>query len=222
MFFKSVTYHVLLTVIFLTAVLSMPQFLAAQVHCKVLIFIEPDLCDDNNVILHAAPWNYTPPFTYLWSTSETTQDISVPAGSGTYSVTISDSNGCTAAHSVDLNAFNFTFNIQQYGGCPNEGIQLTIDWHDFTNPGNYEFLWSNGDMTSVATVTTPGNYSVTITDPDTGCSAVRDIDVVIYPEPMPVINGPMNLCSGQPAVLTLSGGPFTSIYWFPEVGILKP
>ncbi len=215
MFFKSVTYHVLLTVIFLTAVLSMPQFLAAQVHCKVLIFIEPDLCDDNNVILHAAPWNYTPPFTYLWSTSETTQDISVPAGSGTYSVTISDSNGCTAAHSVDLNAFNFTFNIQQYGGCPNEGIQLTIDWHDFTNPGNYEFLWSNGDMTSVATVTTPGNYSVTITDPDTGCSAVRDIDVVIYPEPIPVINGPMNLCSGQTAVLTLSGGPFSSIYWFP-------
>ncbi|MBK8854405.1 MAG: hypothetical protein IPN10_09955 [Saprospiraceae bacterium] len=187
----------------------------SQTHCKVLIFVEPDLCNENNVILHASPWNYTPPFSYLWSTGAMTQDITVPAGSGTYSVTISDSNGCTATHSVDLNAFNFTFNIEQFGGCPNEDAQLAINWHHYTYPGNYEFSWSNGDMTSIATITTSGTYTVTITDPDTGCSVELSFDAVFYPEPMPVITGPSFICSGESAQLTVTGGPFSNIYWFP-------
>ena len=188
----------------------------AQVHCKVFIYVQPDFCNTGNVILHSVPWNtLQPPITFLWSTGETTQDISVPANSGTYSVTVSDGAGCVVTESVDLNAFNLTYFIQQFNGCPYEPIYLAIEWNNLTQPGNYEYEWSNGDMTSVATVTMAGTYTVTITDPISGCSVVLSIDAVVHPEPTPTITGTPTLCSGNSGSLTVLGGPYTSIFWFP-------
>jgi len=45
----------------------------------------------------------TTPFTFAWSNSETTEDIS-GLNSGTYSVTITDSNGCSASASYSINS----------------------------------------------------------------------------------------------------------------------
>lgn len=43
------------------------------------------------------------PYTYLWSTGETTQTISVtPTATTTYSVAITDANGCTATATVEV------------------------------------------------------------------------------------------------------------------------
>ncbi|MBK9718751.1 MAG: hypothetical protein IPO85_14790, partial [Saprospiraceae bacterium] len=43
----------------------------------------------------------TAPFTYLWSTTATTQSINVSTA-GTYSVTVTDANGCTGTASRTL------------------------------------------------------------------------------------------------------------------------
>ncbi|MCU0323525.1 MAG: hypothetical protein MUE72_13995, partial [Chitinophagaceae bacterium] len=194
-------------------IVGTPLMVWAQPHCKVTMFVEPDFCTQGNLILHASPWNFTPPIMYLWSNGETTQDIIVPPNSGVYTITITDALGCTANWTVDLGAFNFTYFIEQYGGCPNEGTQLTINWNQLTNPGNYIYQWSNGEMTSVATITPPGVFNVTITDPDTGCSTVLSINAIAYPEPIPDIVGTSALCSGNSGTLTVTGGPFSSIYW---------
>ena len=45
----------------------------------------------------------TTPYTYSWNNGKTTQDISNLAA-GTYTVTVTDKNGCTDTHSVTINA----------------------------------------------------------------------------------------------------------------------
>ncbi len=193
----------------------------AQAHCKVLVFINPDFCDETMVTLHAATYgNITPPVTYTWSTGATTQDISVLNGSGVYAVTIIDAAGCTSFHSVDLtNIIDFSFNIQAYNICPNEGgIVLGIDWHMLNVPINATYLWSTGETTTFITIQTAGIYSVTITDPVTGCSVVRIIDAQYLPSPEPEITGTMSLCTGGTGTLTVLGGPFTSYTWDPAIG----
>ncbi|MBL7953751.1 MAG: HYR domain-containing protein, partial [Flavobacteriales bacterium] len=68
-------------------------------------------------------------------------------------------------------------------------------------------LWSNGATTPSITVSTPGNYAVTVTDAN-GCSAASastTVAVNVPPAP-PVINasGPATFCSGGSVTLTSS------------------
>jgi CHU_C Type IX secretion signal domain len=190
----------------------------AQPHCKVLIFIYPDFCNNAMITLDAHTYgNVTPPITYLWSTGETTSSISVPNASGTYSVTITDAVGCMSMHTVDLLIpQNFSIYIQEFNNCPGQTIILDVEWTQFEKPLNVTYLWSTGETTEYIEVPGPGTYSVTLTDPATGCSQVYTKTVDFLPGPMPTITGPANLCTGQSGTLSVLGGPFDSYYWSPN------
>lgn len=116
------------------------------------------------------------PYTYLWSNGSNTQEISA-LDSLTYSVTISDSGGCTQNSSIklkDLPAMEPNTIISQpscFGGSNGAiGINLIIGRPN-ADLNQYQFRWSNGATTAIIRgLRGDETYSVTITDPQ-GCMA---------------------------------------------------
>ncbi|GAA4035395.1 hypothetical protein GCM10022409_20050 [Hymenobacter glaciei] len=112
----------------------------------------------------------TSPFTFAWSNGATTQNLSA-VGAGTYSVTVTDANGCSASASAtvgaptQLQASALATNTTCYDAT-NGSVNLTVAGG--TSP--YSYLWSNGATTQDLSGLAPGTYSVTVTDAH-GCTA---------------------------------------------------
>jgi hypothetical protein len=63
------------------------------------------ICTGDTATLTAEANGGAEPYTYLWSNSDTTQEISVaPTTTTTYTVTVTDDNGCTGAASQEITA----------------------------------------------------------------------------------------------------------------------
>lgn len=102
-----------------------------------------------------------------WSNNATTASITVSA-SGTFSVTYTDINGCTASSAVTnvsvSNAPVPTVNASATAACSGDSIVLTSSTAD-------SYLWSTNATTQSITVTATGNYTVTTTNAD-ACAGV--------------------------------------------------
>ncbi|MBK6665689.1 MAG: hypothetical protein IPG48_05905 [Saprospiraceae bacterium] len=183
-----------------------------------LIFVLPDFCNPSNYILyaqHSGP--HVDPVTYYWSTTETTEYITVPGTAGTYTVTVTDNVGCTATDEVTItDPAQFFYIIEGYNLCEGQQAQLTINWGYYEPPQGVTYLWSTGETTQVINIPGPGTYSVTLTDPASGCSVVVTENITLIPAPVPVISGTTAICSGNSGTLTVTGGPFSSVFWDPD------
>ena len=182
------------------------------------------LCPGGTVDLTANPSGGTGPYTYSWTTGDTTQTITVSAV-GNVDVTVTDANGCTANH---------TFFVYGGGGpgvtisgnnqvCNGGTTTLTANPSGGTSP--YSYSWSgpgvNGQTTASVTVSQQGNYTVTITDAATCTSSASEFvtqltDPYVYITPVSP-----ELCSGGTMVLTAnpSGGmaPYTYAWTGPGI-----
>ena len=117
----------------------------------------------------------TAPFTYLWSNGQTTDSIS-GLSAGTYTVTVTDVNGClvTAAVTITEPGVLMPFATGTDALCYNEcnGIG-NVEVTGGTAP--YTYLWSNGDTTATADSLCAGiYYTVTVTDAN-NCTGVDSI-----------------------------------------------
>jgi len=136
---------------------------------------------------------------YLWSNGETTQSVDVTAGS--YTVTGTDSNGCSATSSAST--------VVEYP-LPTVSISGTLEFCAGQNTvltataGLSSYLWSNGETTQAITVTSGGSYSVTGTDSN-GCSNNDSVSVTEHALPIVSISGTLSFCAGANTTLTASG-----------------
>ena len=137
-------------------------------------------CDVTTITIASAPV-VQGAASYLWSTGETTASIDVTTP-GTYSVTVTDSdNGCDVT-SADV-VITQDITVPTVTVTPT-ATELTCDVTTITIAsapvvqGAASYLWSTGETTASIDVTTPGTYSVVVTDSDNGCD-VTSADVVI-------------------------------------------
>ena len=113
--------------------------------------------------------------TYHWSNNASTATINNVAA-GTYTVTVSDANGCSASSSVVVSSTNYPVN-------PSATSTNAICTANGTATGNavagsapYTYLWSNNGNTQTITGLGANTYTVTITD-NLGCTGTASTTV---------------------------------------------
>ena len=141
---------------------------------------------------------------YSWSNNATTQSITAQQ-TGSYKVTVTDGNSCTAASSavqVTVNALP-TATISA-GGATNfcTGGNVTL-----TATANASYHWSNNASTQSISANSTGSYVVTVTDANT-CSNTASIAVTAYALPDNTVNAnkPTTICPGDAVTLTGATG----------------
>ena len=145
---------------------------------------------------------------YAWSpNNETTQTITVNTN-GTYSVTVTDNNGCSGNASVDVTeASSLSPHITGVAAICS-GASTILD----AGAGYATYTWSpNGETSQTINVTTAGTYSVTVTD-NGGCSGTDQVTVTEHDNPTPVISGSTSFCSGSSTMLDAGAG-YSSYIW---------
>jgi hypothetical protein len=141
--------------------------------------------------------------TYRWSNLYTTQYIQATTA-GNYSVTVTNSVGCTASDTVSV---NFSGSAPNPNLGPNQtvcaGTVVTL------NPGSFStYSWSTGATTPTISPTTSGTYSVTVTN---SCgSASASVTLTFNPIPTPSLGPDQAVCVGP---VTLNPGSFTTYSW---------
>ncbi len=113
------------------------------------------------------------PFTYSWSTGDTTQEVSnLPVGQ--YEVTITDALGCVLMESTTVDAppqievEEILSPVTCFGGGDGS-IAIEISGGTGTD---YTVIWDNGSNNTMLTDLTSETYCVTITD-EIGCDIVQ-------------------------------------------------
>ncbi len=125
----------------------------------------------------SAPTGGTPGYSFSWSNGGATATITDLAP-GSYTVSVTDANNCTAVQTVNVAAFNCAIAASVSGAdasCfgKNDG-QATAVLSGGQLP--YSYLWSNGATTATANNLLAGTYTVTGTDA-AGCSTTESITI---------------------------------------------
>jgi len=164
----------------------------------------------------ASATNGTTPYTFIWSNSATTQSITGVVA-GTYSVTVTDANGCTDSASVvitepvTLVSSSIVDSTVSCGGLSDGGATA----NGTGGTGAYTYTWSNSATTQSITGVVAGTYSVTVTDAN-GCT---DSSSVTITEPPTLVaatvvdsNVTCNTLSDGGATASATGG--TGVYTY--------
>ncbi len=133
-------------------------------------------CAQTDGSIDITPIGGIAPYTYLWSTGATTQDLQNIAA-GNYLVTITDAGGCLTRKIYTLNINNtlslrFALTPTSCAGDNSGAIDLSVSGG--TAP--YTFAWLDGPTTEDRSGLTVGSYQVTVTDAS-GCSVQSVISV---------------------------------------------
>ncbi len=135
------------------------------------------------------------------------------SSAGDYTLTVTNpANGCSSTDvvQVTVNASipTITISLSNTLTCAN----TTATTSATTSAALPSYLWSgpsvvSGGTTANAIVDQPGNYTITVTDIPTGCSATSNVNVTqdITLPSVAVISSPSIICSGNSSTLTANG-----------------
>lgn len=134
---------------------------------------------------------------YAWDIPSNNATVTVTQG--TYTVTVSDANGCADTKTVNITEItSLTVNIDGDNSyCEGSSTILTAS-------GGLNYVWNSSQNTSSISATTAGSYCVTATMGN--CTGNACIAITEIPSPDVQISGlPLEFCSGATITLTASG-----------------
>ena len=171
------------------------------------------------------PSGGTPGYTYSWSPSGGTAATATGLAAGSYTVTVTDANGCTATRNYLLtqpSAISTATGSQTNVSC-NGGTNGSASVSPSGGTPGYTYSWSpSGGTAATATGLAAGSYTVTVTDAN-GCTATRNY-FLTQPSVISTATGSQTnvSCNGGTngsASVTASGGtPGYSYSWSPSGG----
>ena len=140
-------------------------------------------CNANDGTIQLSAYGGTPGYSFVWSNGATDEDLTGLA-SGTYDVTITDSNGCEGVASATVqgsNPINVSIDTifheyQDVGGS----IEITVTGG---SGAGFAYAWSHGATSANVDSLVAGTYSVTVLDLGTGCEVLITNIVVLYKIP---------------------------------------
>lgn len=161
-----------------------------------------------------------PPFTYSWMPVAQTTSLVSGLGAGSYTVTVTDSDGCVSTKIVDVSNTSAPVvivasatNVSCFGGSD---AAITTSVSGGTPPFTYS--WSPvGGTGSTATNLQAGYYSVAVTD-DVGCVGVVSSSLVSQPKAISAVVTPSAVScnggsNGSASALIFGGTPAHTLSW---------
>jgi gliding motility-associated-like protein len=161
-------------------------------------------CQGSNTTLTASPG-----FTYQWSGGNGSGQTVTTSVANTYTVTVTDANGCTANTSATT-----VVNANPVPAITGINSICTGTTTTFNAGGPYNtYNWSGAGSGAAQTLTagTAGTYTVTVTDAN-GCTGTATRTLTLNPLPVPAITGTTTFCQGASSTLNAGAG-FTSYNW---------
>ncbi len=156
----------------------------------------------------------TPGYTYLWSNLSTSSFIN-NLSAGNYSLTLTDTNGCTATlvftitQPDSLNLMANTLIRPSCYGLADGSISVSVQGG--TSP--YQYVWSTGDTLSTIQNLPAGNYQLTVSDSNL-CTGIK-LFVLNQPDSLQILmqssNDENSQCNGT-ATASVQGGTANYTY----------
>lgn len=171
-------------------------------------------CGLNNGLAYVTGGGGTGPYTYLWSNANSNDTIS-PVASGTYTITVTDSKGCTKTATAVVGASSsVTASIPNSVNVScNGGTNGTATAGCANCTGAMTYLWSNAQTIQTATGLASGTYTVTVTDAN-NCTSTVSVNIT-QPTVLSIINALNDtICLSQFSSITPAGSGGTGPYGY--------
>ncbi|HEX8517473.1 MAG TPA: gliding motility-associated C-terminal domain-containing protein [Bacteroidia bacterium] len=177
--------------------------------------IDP-LCNaDTNGMITVIPSGGTLPYAYAWSPGTSTGDTLFNVGANSYTVTLTDANGCLDSQTVVLTeppalVISSVSTDPTCNALPNGSVDVTISGG--VQP--YTFAWTGSSATTEdLNGILFGTYIVNVTDAN-GCT-IADTSVLVPVQTVTVFAGnDTTFCQSGSVILTASSATATSYQWF--------
>lgn len=164
------------------------------------LMINETACDTPTGSVLAEAIGGTMPYTFALGNSSNETGVFEDLEAGTYNLIILDANECSFIEEVEVIAPD----------APEVSLPANLqlcDGSEVLDPMSAgTFLWSTGETTPTIEITTPGNYSVTVTN-EADCSTTAEIVVEEGSKPIAILeNDFLESCPGDSLQLNVSGG----------------
>lgn len=125
----------------------------------------------------------TQPYTTAWTHGPTSEDLTGVLAAGTYTINVTDNNGCQVSESVTIGepAAIVINPISATDASCNSGMDGEVDATASGGTGTLDYEWFDAGTSSIGTTAsvtglTPGDYDVVVTD-DNSCTETATVTV---------------------------------------------